>query len=89
MRTQPSKPQQTTQAQEIIEQEQPANILSNEPEQTDAPTYIDIESVPAVYRPDSSGTLLTPPPAEGIITPTSTTQETPVQGSDRANPVIE
>ncbi len=53
-------------------------------------TYTDIDSVPAVYRPDagSQGTL--PPALDSRISdPTSTTQETSVQGSDSTNPVVE
>ena len=57
------------------------------PQSAEGPTYVDLDSVPAVYRPDSAGQ-----PVSNTQDTTSTTtppQDTTVQGSDAPTSVIE
>lgn len=59
----------------------------NVPQEDQSPTYVDLDSVPAVYRPDSVGQPVT---NTQDTTPTTTPpQDTTVQGSDTPTNVIE
>ncbi len=66
--------------QEVLPQE----TFTSPPEaSTQQPTYVDLDAVPAIYRPDSEGSTS----VERL--PTSTTEDSPVQGSGAPTSVVE
>ncbi len=81
-------PAPTPQAQQLIDEA--SNVLDtlSVPQETNTqePTYIDLDTVPAVYRPDTSGEQKQNSTSQEITTPP---EETTVQGSDTPTTVIE